>query len=918
MTAITDTPAPPADPDGAPPFPTRIISPSEHLQYLLGETSETFDPDEYLRSKDRLHKGKSLLATNDEYRRIATKLDPMLFALIYLRHHLRAPATRNQITFCDAHLDWCKEALGWCAPSRMPRADRDVFVAPRELGKALALDTPIPTPAGWTTMGEIQPGDELFDQDGAVCRVMAKSQVWNDSTYRVHFGDGTHVDTHANHEWVAVDARYKGRYSTGRIGRHGPRTGTPTDWRNHWGQHTTVTTQRMAENLRFSRRGDHRWLIPNARALELPTADLPIDPYVLGFWLGDGTASNGQITVNAADYPELAHRFGDHTRPPSGERGGAYRINVTGLIGKLRALGLRSAKHIPTLYLRASIQQRRELVRGLMDSDGYRTVAGGDEIGLNDVRLAGDVIELFRSMGLATRMHSDASKLNGRVTGTRYRINTRFDFRPYHLTRYDWAPATVQASRMTSRTVTAIEELDPRPTQCITVDSPSHLFLAGRAMVPTHNSTWFFLILPLWAAAHGHRKFIAAFADSGTQAEMHLSTFKNELDANALLMRDYPLLCEPATRRRGMTQSDTKGLTIRKSGFVFGARGADSKALGMKVGHQRPDLLILDDIEPGEDQYSEYQVTGRLTTIVDVIFPLSEYARVVLVGTVTLPGSIVHQLVKSVTEPDDDVPEWIGEQNMRVHYYPPIIANDDGTERSIWPAKWPISYLQAIRHTRSFLKNFANSPLGLDGDYWSKDDFAYSTLEGKTRVMLSIDPAGKDKKTSDWTGLAVVGWAPPAKRGGIAPIDPDDVQAAVTGNLGMCEVMYAKAVKLIGERLRAEVLRILEMYPEIGLVLIEVNQGGEHWLDILHHLPCKIQMIDQTVDKRVRASQSLAHYQRHRVVHSQRLNGAEEQMVSFPRGPNDDMVDAIGSAVTRLLRRPKKPGMTGANVGNYV
>lgn len=565
MTAVADTPAP-VDPGAGPTFPTRIISPSEHLQYLTGQTSETFDPDQYLRSRDKLYKGKSLLATNSEYRRIATKLDPMLFALLYVRHHLRSEATRNEITFCDAHLDWCKEALGWAAPSRMPRADRDVFVAPRELGK----------------------------------------------------------------------------------------------------------------------------------------------------------------------------------------------------------------------------------------------------------------------------------------------------------------------------------------------------------------STWFFLILPLWAAAHGHRKFIAAFADSGTQAEMHLSTFKNELESNALLQRDYPMLCEPATRRRGMTQSDTKGLTIRKSGFVFGARGADSKALGMKVGHQRPDMLILDDIEPGEDQYSEYQVQGRLTTIIDVIFPLSEYARVVLVGTVTLPGSIVHQLVKSVTEPDDDVPEWIGEQNMRVHYYPPIIANDDGTERSIWPAKWPIAYLQAIRHTRSFLKNFANSPMGMDGDYWSKDDFVYGQLEGKTRVMLSIDPAGKDKKTSDWTGLAVVGWAPPAKRTGITPIDPDDVQAAITGNLGMCEVMYAKAVKLIGERLRAEVLRILEMYPEIGLVLIEVNQGGEHWLDILHHLPCKIQMIDQSVDKRVRASQSLAHYQRRRVVHSARLNAAEEQMVSFPKGPNDDMVDAIGSAVTRLLRRPKKTGIQASNVGNYA
>jgi hypothetical protein len=433
------------------------------------------------------------------------------------------------------------------------------------------------------------------------------------------------------------------------------------------------------------------------------------------------------------------------------------------------------------------------------------------------------------------------------------------------------------------------------------------------------KSTWFFLILPLWAAAHGHRKFIAAFADAGTQAEMHLQTFKNELDTNALLRRDYPDLCEPAVRDRGMTLSDTKGLTIRKSGFVFGARGADSKTLGMKVGHQRPDMLILDDIEPGEDQYSEYQVQGRLTTIIDVIFPLSEYAQVVIAGTVTLPGSIIHQLVKSVTEPDEEPAEWIREQNMRVHYYPPVIANDDGTERSIWPSKWPIEFLQAIRHTRSFLKNFANSPLGLDGDYWTKDDFQYGSLPLTTKTVLSIDPAMKDKKATDWTGLAVVGWMPPPSRDPrVKATDAEDIQSRILGNFGMCEVKYVRAVKLIGEKLRAEVLRILEMFPEIGLVLVEVNQGGEHWIDILHHLPCKIQLIEQSVDKRVRAAQLLAHYQRQRVLHTTRHGSAEEQMVGFPKAPNDDMVDAIGSAAVRMLRPPKKDSMGGRNIGSYV
>jgi len=434
----------------------------------------------------------------------------------------------------------------------------------------------------------------------------------------------------------------------------------------------------------------------------------------------------------------------------------------------------------------------------------------------------------------------------------------------------------------------------------------------------TGKSTWHFLILPLWEAAHGHRKFIAAFADSGTQAEMHLQTFKNELDTNTLLKRDFPDLCEPAVRARGMTLSDTKGLTIRKSGFVFGARGADSKTLGMKVGHTRPDKLILDDIEPGEDQYSEYQIEGRLNTVTDVIMPLNEYADVVISGTVTMPGSIVHQLVKSVTEPDEEHPEWIREQNIRVHYHAPIIVADDGSERSIWPAKWPLDYLLGIRHTRSYLKNFANSPMGLDGDYWSKDDFEYGSLPFKTKVALSIDPADKTKKTSDWTGLAVVGWMPPPRKDPRRQTtDAEDITAMIFGNLGACEVMHAEQVKLVGERLRQKVLQILEAFPEIGLVVVEVNKGGEHWYDILHHLPCKIQLIDSTIDKRVRAAHALAHYQRHRVKHTQRMSALEEQMVGFPKAPNDDMVDAVGALVTRFLRRPEaKPGVRA--VGGYA
>ena len=190
------------------------------------------------------------------------------------------------------------------------------------------------------------------------------------------------------------------------------------------------------------------------------------------------------------------------------------------------------------------------------------------------------------------------------------------------------------------------------------------------------KSTWLFTILPLWAAAHGLKQFISAFADSATQAQMHLQTFRRELEHNELLRHDYPDLCTPARKSHGAAESDNTSMYIARSGFVFAARGADSRTLGMKVGNRRPDLLILDDIEPPEENYSIALKEKRLGAIQDSILPLNEMARVVIVGTVTMPDSIIHDLVRSATIPDD-APEWIAAQNIRTHYYPALISDEE-------------------------------------------------------------------------------------------------------------------------------------------------------------------------------------------------------------------------------------------------
>lgn len=408
---------------------------------------------------------------------------------------------------------WADEIIDWPAGQHLTPYQNDIIGAvpvygrvavrgPHGLGKALQLGVKIPTPTGWTTIGDVRPGDEVFDEHGKPCHVVAKSPVWHDDTYEVEFADGTVITTHGNHEWNAVDV-----YNRPKTPKPDRRPVDVADWRDHWAFTKQVTTAHMAERLR-TRGGQLRWRIPAARALELPAADLPVDPYVFGYWLGDGASASGRITVHERDWPSLLERIeaaGYHhgglyrhkerptaiattvsTRPVRrGAPGGSARDSMA---GRLRTLGVLGNKHIPMAYLRASVEQRRELVRGLWDSDGYRQAGGSDEITLTCKPLMDGVAELLRSLGLVVRISESDAKVNGRVVGRRWRLGVRFDFNPYRLPRYDWSPRGDQSSRHTQRTITDIRKVDDQATQCIEVDSPSHLFLAGESMVPTHNS----------------------------------------------------------------------------------------------------------------------------------------------------------------------------------------------------------------------------------------------------------------------------------------------------------------------------------------------------------------------------------------------------------------------------------------------
>lgn len=426
------------------------------------------------------------------------------------------------------------------------------------------------------------------------------------------------------------------------------------------------------------------------------------------------------------------------------------------------------------------------------------------------------------------------------------------------------------------------------------------------------KSTWWFLILPAWAAAQGHARFAVAFADTAQQAETHLQTFKHETENNALLRRDYPMLCTPMERRRGVTVADNRALMRTEMGFSFAARGIDSSALGLKLGRQRPDLIILDDIEPDEKRYSDDQAAKRLGTILDAILPLNIRARVTLVGTVTMPGSITHQLAKHARgeqQDDDERGKWIREAGFEAYHYPAILTDESGERRSLWPSKWSLEYLASIEHTRSYRKNYANDPWAADGDYWSEDDFTYGVElppgQAYTRWLLVVDPTATTKTTSDPAGLAVLAWAPEVRERISALGEP-------FGRLihpAQITVMWATGVQLVGRALRKRIEQVLAAWPKITRILIETNTGGEIQAENLGGLPgVRVVTIQQTASKEVRFAEALHEYQKPvaPVRHAGKLSLLEEQMIKFPKGDHDDIADAAVSGILYFTRPPTK------------
>lgn len=585
--------------------------------------------------------------------------------------------------------------------------DITMILVPPEHGKCLALDTPIPTPTGWTTMGDVQVGDEVIATDGTPTRVTFKNEVALRDTYRVTLDDKSEFVACAGHRWMV---------------RHGHRPPK------------IFTTREMAA-------------LPAGSQLQIPlvapfvgvAADLPIHPYVLGVWLGDGHSAGGRFTNADAEIVERIRSLGYEVTDGGSHNTGRAHIyairddaerraaeekarrlvldegysfaaaakavglgegNVHKIVGpvsgryvgcrprvlasqveaapkvrffqaKLRDLGVLNNKHIPSRYLRAPLDDRMELLRGLMDTDGWCSKAGRSGLGFSDERLRDDVLDLLCGLGYKPMVSSFE---------TTHRRAYRIEFSTDERSVFNLQRKLVRQKRgkLRDRRVLKIEPVEPVPTQCIQVAHESHSFAIGRAWVYGMNTTLFEDYASMKLATDPEYRITVGCEAQGLSRRI-LGRIKNRMEENGPFKK-YVQQFGPFVPQN-MDGNASRQTWSQDYFNVYKRRGFDERdynmvgiGFGSNIAGSRTDHLHCDDLQ-------------SLKTIAQTEKMVETFRQ----DWLSRPGETGITTINGTRVADGDIYEKLeehfsGEDFFRVVRLPAIVKDHTtGEERPLWP-----------------------------------------------------------------------------------------------------------------------------------------------------------------------------------------------------------------------------------------
>ena len=333
--------------------------------------------------------------------------------------------------------------------------------------KGLDINTPILTTKGFKLLKDITTQDVIYDKDGQETNILNISSIHYNPCYKIEFDNNESIIADHEHRWLISFYRGKGKFKD-----------------------VVMTTEELIDVFNKYNETKNTYYLPkikNAKPLEADAKILPIDPYILGAWLGDGSKSCGIITnINPNFWDEVSRRgytFGENL---SGEDRAEMRT-IYNLRHDLVRMNLLNNKHIPIEYMLASYEQKLDLLRGLMDTDGHYNVKRKRFVmGTTQKWQAYELHTLLATMGVKSTV-IPCTKVCGDKKFQWWDTCFTMEDNPFLIRNQEGIeyPKIDKASFRVIKNISLVETI---PTKCLEVDSPSHTFLFGYGLIPTHNT----------------------------------------------------------------------------------------------------------------------------------------------------------------------------------------------------------------------------------------------------------------------------------------------------------------------------------------------------------------------------------------------------------------------------------------------
>lgn len=708
----------------------------------------------------------------------------------------------------------------------------------------LTLDTPVPTTEGWKTIETIQAGDYVFSPDGTPVRVIGKSPVSHKEIYEVTTSDGQTVCCDGSHLWTV------------RFGSQ---------------DFVTLSTEAILHRLETEgwRRFNNYPMLPPYQAAQFPYKELPVDPYVLGVWLGDGSSSAGTVGCSFADMPVMRGQVEEcgytTTHNPKFQQ-----FNILGLLPKLREIGVLNNKHIPQAYLCSSVQQRTALLQGLIDTDGDVTKEGKVTFNNSNLRLIEDVLCLVHSLGIKARITQRQTSYKGKPSQPSYRLM----FKASNVARLPRKAIRCRALQGNwGRSIDIRKTNRTADVQCIQVENEDGLFMAGRGWVVTHNSKSEFAsyLLPAYLMGRDPRLQIIEATHTAELATRFGRKVRDLMDSDTYkeLFSEVQLKADSKAAGRWDTNRGGAYFAVGVGGAVTG-RGAD--------------LLIIDDPHSEQDAMSdlaldnawEWYQGGPRTR-------LQPGGAIVLVMTRWGTKDLTARLLKAQTSHHAD--RW------EVIEFPAILPSG----KPLWPEFWKIEELEAVRASLSVQKwnaMYQQQPTNDEGAIlkrewwrkWERDD-----PPAVDYIIQSYDTAYSKKETADFSVITT--W------GVFFPSMDDGANIILLGvKRGRWDFPELKRVALDEYK-----------YWNPDNVLIEAKATGVTLQQEMRRLGIPVTMYSpggrRTGTDKVSRANAVAPILESGLVWAPQTGWAEElveECAAFPNGDHDDMVDSTTMALMRF------------------